>query len=617
VSQGPAANLRYLKYTLAPKIEAHRFANGLATALDPNEARKWHLLHPKPLVIALYGSAKRDSDLAAWVAATTVELHGHALVSPEIGALLTSVDPTRYTVRDFIGSPTETDFFAVKSWMHQHWRMSDLVFFDLSDPIPTALDILRSQHAAHAYQLHHQDIGIVTPQLIVGELRIAGYEWDRACSQWRVRDVASSDHGQRSIPRYVLAANAHGLYITKQALDQVPLTNTETAGLDFEQQLNRFIGIAWKQNLRTLAFPGVEYEVAEVRTPIATDFERKWLTDRTVTNAAGQKRIIFVLPATTVSGGIRTVFEQADSFLKRGFAAEIWALQEQPTWIDVEVQIRTFSTYFDMVVALRSEEAIKVATWWETAQVVWLGSVNAGIPSYYVQEFETWFYPDNASARAAVASSYRLEMHHVTIADYQRGELKGIGVDATLVPSGFNSENFHLLPGVSRRSDTVLALGRSFFQKNFAMTLAAWFTLGQRRPRLSLYGIEPEIAADDRIHYFLKPSNNEVNALYNESTCFVQTSRHEGFGLPIIEAMATGCPVITTDSHGNRDFCFDEVNCLVVEQDDVEGLARAIERLMADPELQEKLRTAGLQTAQKYRWSVVMDQLESYYDSVR
>ena len=46
---------------------------------------------------------------------------------------------------------------------------------------------------------------------------------------------------------------------------------------------------------------------------------------------------------------------------------------------------------------------------------------------------------------------------------------------------------------------------------------------------------------------------------------FVQTSAHEGFCLPPLEAMATGGAVVCTDAHGNRDFCRDGENCLVPE----------------------------------------------------
>ena len=64
---------------------------------------------------------------------------------------------------------------------------------------------------------------------------------------------------------------------------------------------------------------------------------------------------------------------------------------------------------------------------------------------------------------------------------------------------------------------------------------------------------------------------------------FVQTSTHEGFCLPPLEAMATGGAVVCTDAHGNRDFCRDGENCLMPEPDrrqSVSGRDRA--RLLED-----------------------------------
>jgi glycosyltransferase involved in cell wall biosynthesis len=217
---------------------------------------------------------------------------------------------------------------------------------------------------------------------------------------------------------------------------------------------------------------------------------------------------------------------------------------------------------------------------------------------------------------SAVAASYRKEFVQVTIATYQQGELEAIGSEAILIPSAYDKDKFHRLDGIERDADTVIAVGRSFFQKNFAMTEKAWRSMGERRPRLSLFGSEPDIVADDRVDYTVRPSDAELNVLYNRATMFVQTSRHEGFGLPIIEAMAAGCPVITTDSHGNRDFCIDEVNCLVVEVDDSDGLAAAMRRLLDDPELQERLRVAGLATAEKHTWAVILDSFEDLYGRI-
>ena len=67
------------------------------------------------------------------------------------------------------------------------------------------------------------------------------------------------------------------------------------------------------------------------------------------------------------------------------------------------------------------------------------------------------------------------------------------------------------------------------------------------------------------MRYVESPDDEQVNELFCQATVFVQTSVHEGFALPPLEAMATGAAVVCTDAHGNRDFCVDGVNCLMPE----------------------------------------------------
>jgi glycosyltransferase involved in cell wall biosynthesis len=98
-------------------------------------------------------------------------------------------------------------------------------------------------------------------------------------------------------------------------------------------------------------------------------------------------------------------------------------------------------------------------------------------------------------------------------------------------------------------------------------------------------------------------------------TVFVQTSTHEGFCLPPLEAMATGGAVVCTDSHGNRDFCADGENCLMPEAT-VAAVSAAIVRLLADPELRERLGEAGRATARDYTWERRIDELEAFLESV-
>ena len=234
---------------------------------------------------------------------------------------------------------------------------------------------------------------------------------------------------------------------------------------------------------------------------------------------------------------------------------------------------------------------------------------------YFVQDIETSYYPDDERTRHAVLDSYRPEFRYMTISSWNRERLRELGLDAELIPPGIDLETFRPRADVQRREDMVLALGRSNPLKNLPLTLDAWRALSGARPELCLFGIEPELAREEGMRYVESPGDEQVNELFNQATVFVQTSTHEGFALPPLEAMATGGAVVCTDAHGNRDFCIDGVNCLMPEPDPgVVGAALA--RLLRDPELRARLGRAGVRTAAEYAWEKRIDALEGFLDRV-
>jgi len=274
--------------------------------------------------------------------------------------------------------------------------------------------------------------------------------------------------------------------------------------------------------------------------------------------------------------------------------------------------VRSFADYHELSCELARVDAIKVATWWMTSAHVWAASIARGIPVYFVQDIETSYYPDHERARHAVLDSYRPEFRYMTISSWNRERLRELDLDAELIPPGIDLDNFRPRPDVARRDDMVLALGRTNPLKNLPLTLDAWRSLASPRPELCLFGIEPELATDPGMRYVESPDDERVGELFSQATVFVQTSTHEGFALPPLEAMATGAAVVCTDAHGNRDFCVDGVNCLMPgpRVDEVSG---AIARLLADPQLRERLGRAGIETAQEYAWERRIDSLEEFY----
>ncbi|MEY2441205.1 MAG: hypothetical protein QOJ46_631, partial [bacterium] len=333
-----------------------------------------------------------------------------------------------------------------------------------------------------------------------------------------------------------------------------------------------------------------------------------------VRTADGHLRVVYVTEDTGVGGGHRDIFEHLNRMRARGHDVKLFTLGEQPDWFELDAPVHTFQDYDDLTAALAAEDAIKVATWWNTGTPVWTASVLRGIGVFFVQDIETSYYPDDERNRYAVLAGYRHEFRYMTISGWNADRLRELGLESTLVPPGIDLENFRPLAGVRRRDDMLLALGRTNPLKNLPLTIDSWRAL-DGSPELCLFGIEPSLGPEHGARYVERPSDEEVNVLFNEATVFVQTSTHEGFCLPPLEAMATGGAVVCTDSHGNRDFCVDGENCLMPEPSPA-AVSAAIARLLADPELRARLGEAGRVTAADYTWERRIDELEAFLDRV-
>ena len=95
-------------------------------------------------------------------------------------------------------------------------------------------------------------------------------------------------------------------------------------------------------------------------------------------------------------------------------------------------------------------------------------------------------------------------------------------------------------------------------------------------------------------------SDEELSALYRHAACFVFPSSYEGFGLPVFEAMAHGCPVLSARASAMPEVCGDAV--LYFDHDDPSSLADALLRFERDPTLRDILVAAGSRRMLDYNW---------------
>jgi GT2 family glycosyltransferase len=491
-------------------------------------------------------------------------------------------------------------------------------------------DVLAHRHWLQLLQwaaYEHDGVGIVGPRLLYpdGRIQSAGSYRNKGAPEWfdhRYR-FTPARFGPAIVEWDVLAVTGACMYVRRDTLDLIgPMDEGYGMGYEDVDWCLR----AWEHGRRVFYEPGSVLthlesatrgtDVGERERASQQRFWARWgprFDSREVRTAEGGLRVVYVTEDTGVGGGHRDVFEHVNRLRRRGHEAEVWSLGGQPDWFPLEAPVRSFEEYDELAEALADVDAIKVATWWVTAHPVWRAAVNRGVPLFFVQDIETSYYGDDEMLRNRVVASYREEFSYMTISEWNRERLREFGREPELIPPGIDLDNFRPLEDVERQDDVLLAIGRGNPLKNLPLTIQAWQGM-ESRPQLWMFGVEPHVAPDGA-RYFTSPSDEEVNELFNEATVFVQTSVHEGFCLPPLEAMAAGAAVVCTDAHGNRDFCRDGENCLLVEPAPA-AVGAAIERLLRDGELRRKLVAEGYKTVQHYAWERRIDELEAYLTRV-
>lgn len=120
-----------------------------------------------------------------------------------------------------------------------------------------------------------------------------------------------------------------------------------------------------------------------------------------------------------------------------------------------------------------------------------------------------------------------------------------------------------------------------------------------------------EFGVDDNIEFL--GYRTDINNLLMLSDVAVASSRREGMPVNVMEAMATGLPLIVTDVRGHRDLVIDGENGYVVGLNDVKGFAKSIQKLYEDNELRCKFGKKGLELVQKYSLENVLKEMKLIY----
>jgi glycosyltransferase involved in cell wall biosynthesis len=158
---------------------------------------------------------------------------------------------------------------------------------------------------------------------------------------------------------------------------------------------------------------------------------------------------------------------------------------------------------------------------------------------------------------------------------------------------------------------SLLFVGRMIKEKGIFETLTAFASLSERHDcRMVMVGDGPQVDAvaqvaddlglRDRLTLEGVLEGARLHQAYLAADLFVFPSYREGFPTAVTEAMAVGLPVVTTRTRGMADHLVDERNALLVSPGDAQGLTKALERIVADGALRERMSVANQAKAMEF-----------------
>lgn len=287
-----------------------------------------------------------------------------------------------------------------------------------------------------------------------------------------------------------------------------------------------------------------------------------------------------------------------------------------------------FKIIFSLAKVLRKEKIDIVHTHLYVMPYVLIASVIAGVKirihtvhNVAVKELD-WF------RRKIMSIAYRyFNATPVAISDYIQDTIeKEYKISKEKIPciyNGIDTKSFVHQKVVESNRIKFINVARLTRQKNQRLLLDAFYLALQKRTDLLL-----EFVGDGELRNVLQDQAQElgianhvvfrgiqknIKEILNQSDVFILTSDWEGLPLSVLEAMACGLPVISTDAGGVRDIVKNNENGLIIEIGDVKGVANAIGKLATDKELRKEMGENSLRMAGQYDVRKMTREYETLY----
>lgn len=218
----------------------------------------------------------------------------------------------------------------------------------------------------------------------------------------------------------------------------------------------------------------------------------------------------------------------------------------------------------------------------------------------------------------------------ITDSQFSKTELMKYGIVSEekirVVPGGV-SQSFFSLNGISIKKNTfpyVLAMGSGDPRKNISLLIKAWIGISpsiKQGRKLIIYGGGGNVFSKEMVNsipsdvqFIGYVNDNDLPILYKGAYAFFYPSLYEGFGLPPLEAMACGCPVVASNVASLPEVCGDAA--YYVDPYNVDSIAEGICKVLIDKNLRHSLVNKGTKKAKLFSWEKAAKEILIVFDEI-
>ncbi len=335
-------------------------------------------------------------------------------------------------------------------------------------------------------------------------------------------------------------------------------------------------------------------------------------------------RITFLCPHLRIAGGVRAILTYADRLADRGHDVSVvvpagrratawWRNRflQVPGWMPgLRARIVWVPTW--SAAELPSGDAL-IATAWQSAGPVAEAPARCGGKFYLIQHYESLYHGE----AARVDATYRLPLGKIAISTWLAAIMtERFSSPAAVIVTPVDPALFHPVPEARNGGLRVLMLQHDYAWKGVADGIEAVSRVRARHPELRLvgFGVKPPPAALPYDEFFADLPQPRLAWLYTHCPIYLCPSWDEGLGMPAMEAMACGAALCTYDNGGCRDYAIDGTTALVAPRRDVDRLARALDCLVTDGELRERIARQGRGfISTQFDWERATDRIEALF----